>query len=142
MTQDQKHILLTTDFSEESFEAFAPVADLAKAMNAKVTLLYVLPTMDHHPTGSPFVSPVPMPSDAEQMERAEKDLEKLRGRFDPGVDLHVACKSGEEIPEVILDYVKQNAVDVIARATHAEEQLQRRIYEAFDGRYFSGRAVS
>ena len=39
------------------------VLDLARSLNARVTLLYALPSMDHHPTGTPFVSPVPIPSD-------------------------------------------------------------------------------
>ncbi len=125
MTQNKKHILLTTDFSEESFQAFEPVNDLAAALGAKVSLLYVLPSMDHHATGTPFVSPVPIPSDEQQLDLARKDMEKLRERFDSSIDLELVAQVGEEIPEVILNYADANGVDIIAICTHARRGLSR-----------------
>lgn len=124
MTADSKHFLLTTDFSEESFKAFGAVADLARPLKARVSLLYVLPSMDHHPTGSPFVSPVPIPTDAEHLARAVQDLEKLRDRFQ-GVDVTMHACAGEEIHEVITDFAVQNGVDIIAIASHGRSGLGR-----------------
>ncbi|MBK8980491.1 MAG: universal stress protein [Planctomycetes bacterium] len=125
MSHDRKHILLTTDLSEESFEAFGPVAELARAFGAKVTLLYVLPSIDHHPTGSPFISPVPIPSDAEQLERARRDLEQVRPRFASDIEVETDACTGEEIPLEILQYAQAKQVDIIALSTHARRGLSR-----------------
>lgn len=124
MTQDRKHILLTTDFSEESFKAFGTVLDLARSLNARVTLLYALPSMDHHPTGTPFVSPVPIPSDEEHLSRARQDLEKLRDRFD-GIDVTMDARAGEEVAEVICDYAVEHDVDIITIASHGRSGISR-----------------
>jgi nucleotide-binding universal stress UspA family protein len=125
MSEQSKQILLTTDFSEESYEAFAPVVELARSMNAKITLLYVLPSMDTHATGVPFMSPVPMPSDEDQLKRSLEDLEKLRPQFGEGVEVVMDARAGEEIPEVILEYAEEKNIDIIALSTHARRGLSR-----------------
>lgn len=124
MTEDRKHFLLTTDFSDESLEAFAPVIDFARATGARITVLYVLPALDDHPTGTPFVSPVPIPSDEEQLTRAREDLERLRDRF-AGIDLRLDARAGEEIHEVICGYASEHDVDLIALASHGRSGLSR-----------------
>lgn len=124
MADDRKHILLTTDFSEESFAAFEPVAELARCLDADVTLLYVLPAMDQRPTGLPFVSPVPIPSDEEHLERARQDLAKLSGRLE-GLDVHVEARAGEEIGEVVCACAKEIGAGLVALASHGRTGLRR-----------------
>ena len=120
----QKHILLTTDFSEESYRAFAPVIDLAEALGARITLLYVLPTMDHQPTGAPFVSPVPLPTDEELLQRARADLELLRDRF-AGVELRLEARVGDDIGDTIKACADELGVDLVALASHGRGGLSR-----------------
>lgn len=125
MTESRKHILLTTDFSEESFAAFGPVLELARSLPAKITLLYVLPAVGHHPHGAPFKSPVPVPTDAEHLARAREDLEALRGRFQ-GIELEVdAALAEDEIAERICERAEQVGAGIIALASHGGGGLRR-----------------
>ena len=96
MSDTPNHVLLSTDLSDESLDSIMPVCNLVKAMNGRVTLLYVQPTNVHHAIGSPFVSPVALPTDEEFVERAKKRLEELRPRFE-GVDVTMAVELGEDV---------------------------------------------
>ncbi len=125
MTAARKHILVTTDFSEESFAAFEPVARLARDIGARVTLLHTVPEVEARPTGTPFVSPVKIPTVEDQLPLALSDLEKLRPKFGAGVDLTVDATGGPSVREAILDYAEQHDVDILAMATHGRSGLRR-----------------
>jgi nucleotide-binding universal stress UspA family protein len=124
MTWQLEHILLTTDFSEESCAAFSTVVDLARRSGARITLLYVAPALDEVATGTPFVSPLPLPTDAEQIDQARNDLDALRDRF-AGVPVETAARVGEDVAEAICAEADERGVDLVAVATHGRSGLRR-----------------
>ena len=52
-----KHIVLTTDLSESSTRAFAPIGQLAQSLGARITLLHVLDSLEILPHGAPLAPP-------------------------------------------------------------------------------------
>ena len=125
MEQSQRHILVTTDLSEQSFVAFGPAIQLARDTGSKLTVLHALLEMDAHPTGSPFVSPVKIPTTEQQIELARRDLEKLRSKFPTDLDLTLDATAGPTVSEAITTYARDHGVDIIAISTHGRGGLRR-----------------
>lgn len=124
MSTSKKTVLVTTDLSDESFRAFPAASELARAIDGRIVLLYVLPTIDHRPTGTPFVSPVPIPTDAELTARAKVDLESARSHF-VDLDVDIQVRSSDDVDEQICDFAREQQVDYIVLATHGRSGLRR-----------------
>jgi nucleotide-binding universal stress UspA family protein len=111
------HILMTSDLSAESLRPCTPVATLARALGARITLLHVsedLPIAPLAATGEVLL----LPSDLqERMDSARAHLEKQRDLF-PGVDVEVDVISGVDAVHAILEYAEDKDVDLIALSTH------------------------
>lgn len=120
-----RHILLTTDFSEESMRAFEPVAELARALGAKITLLHAYTELLTVPHGYPYVPPVTVVNLAEQIARAEEELGQLRERLPEDLDVETAVESGGRIDEAICDYAKSHDVSLIAMSSHGRSGVRR-----------------
>jgi len=113
-----EHILVGTDLSSEGLECCTPVAELARSLGARVTLLHVVPTVSAIPHGAPLAPPVEEPGVAEDVDEARASLEVQRGRFGDGVEFTPVVVTARDVAEGIIDYAKDNGVDLIAVATH------------------------
>ena len=121
---DQKHVLFSTDLSDESLDSIPTIVEMVNLMNARLTVLYVLPSNVHHAIGSPFVSPIPLPTDEEFLDNARQRLEQMKPRFE-GCETALEVRLGEDVPETILDFAKERGADVLAMSTHARTGLSR-----------------
>lgn len=122
-----KHILLTTDLSEESMRAFAPAAQLAKDNGGRITLLHVVQDVHIAPHGAPLAPPISDPDVFGLVESAKKRLAEERSLLD--AEIEVTCKviQADEIGEAVADYANQNQVDLIALSTHGRTGFRRLI---------------
>ena len=77
-----KHILVTTDLSEESERAFLTVAELAKENNAEITLLNVVADLRVVPQSAPLAPPMTMMDIDQECKEAERRLAIQSKLFD------------------------------------------------------------
>ncbi|MDP6941244.1 MAG: universal stress protein [Planctomycetota bacterium] len=122
-----KHILVTTDLSEESGRAFGPIAELAKESGAKITLLHVLVDLRVAPVSAPLAPPVSVPDLDEEMAAAQKRLAIERSRFGNELDVNTDVVLGEDIPRAIAKWAKTHSVELIALSTHGRSGFKRMI---------------
>ncbi len=120
-----RHILLTADFSEESERAFEPVASLAKALNARVTLLHVV--QDQVMVVPPAVPTMPvMKMNPEEAASSARDkLEDLRARFAGAREVVVHAVVASDVAKSIVEQAVQLQADFIAMATHGHSGIKR-----------------
>lgn len=111
-------ILLTTDLSDESLRAFAPLASLAKANNASVTLLHVVEDAQITPRGAGFAAPISLPGAEEDVRRAEQWLDARANNAFAGLPVHVAVIRANNVGPAIAAYATEHGHDLIAMATH------------------------
>ena len=113
-----EHVLLTTDLSEEAMRPFGPVVELAKSMNARVTVLNVVQDIPVAPHGAPLAPPVSAPHMEREIDAARGALhDQCAGTFD-GVDLHMEVIGHSSPAKAIAEYADRNGVDLIALSTH------------------------
>lgn len=122
-----QHILLTTDLSEESTRAFAPAADLARKIGARVTLFHVVPDMLAVPYGAPLAPPPSLPDLSDQLEAAKARLTEFRELLGADIEVDVEVRSGERIARVVTDYAEEHGIGYIAMATHGRSGLRRMV---------------
>jgi nucleotide-binding universal stress UspA family protein len=121
-----KHVLIATDGSELAQKAVVHGFTLAKALDARVTVVTVT---DIYPTG-PY-SPIPLPSMIEHYEAAAvlKAANILGSVSDAAAKLGVACATmhvKDQTPaEGILDAARQNGCDLIVIASHGRRGMAR-----------------
>ncbi|WP_034384414.1 universal stress protein [Deinococcus sp. YIM 77859] len=114
-------ILVTTDASHLGNEALAHGASLARALHAKLTVLYI------HPDPLPTVAEayIYLPRDVaeqeEQMERVRADL----ARRVPGARLRIELAAGRLVPRLILEVAREEGADLIVMSTHGRSGLGR-----------------
>jgi universal stress protein A len=116
-----KHILVTTDFSDESIRAFGLAASLALRDGAKVTLLSVLEQLL-----DPSAAPWGAPSEAmvlqvreRQLEGAKKRLEQLRQEHFSALTVSTEVFFGNySSAQEIAGFAKANGVDLLVIASH------------------------
>ena len=116
-------IVLTTDLSDESKRAFAPVRVLAKKLGHSVTLLAVLEDLPFEPTGGGLMAVYP---DRKQVRQDwEKALGALTDEF--GRDLCKECVvlDAADVPRAIVEFAQREKADMIAMATHGRSGLRR-----------------
>jgi len=115
-------IVLTTDLSDESSRAFAPVADLAKRLQVPVTLLAVLEDTPFEPVagGMMAVYPDRLKLHADWEKRLKMMSEPLKDVCKKRVVLDAA-----DVAHAIVEYAKEHRADYIAMATHGRSGLRR-----------------
>ena len=111
-------ILLTTDLSDESLRAFAPLASLAKGQNAAVTLLHVVEDAPITPRGAGFAAPISLPGAEQDVRRAEEWLAARAGNALAGLPVEVTVVRAANVGEAISAYAAEHGFDLIAMATH------------------------
>jgi nucleotide-binding universal stress UspA family protein len=112
------HILAATDLSQDSLGCIAPVADLARSVGARITLLHVLEVHAAIPHGAGLAPPLSEFAAPETADIARQRLEERAKAFGPGLDVRTALVVSGDTAEEITRYADANAVDLIAVATH------------------------
>lgn len=115
-------IVLTTDLSQESQRAFAPVRELAERLGQEVTLIAILEDLPFEPTAGTMMAVYP--DRGELREGWEKRLKELAGEFgDKCTKTDVI--DAADVPNAICTYAQENGADYIAMATHGRSGLRR-----------------
>ena len=117
-------IVLTTDLSEESQRAFAPVCELAKRLQLKVTLVAVLEDIPFEPVGGNVMGVYP-----DRTQLHEDWQKKLAEMKEP---LGALCSDtvvldAADVSNAIVQYAQEHEADYIAMATHGRSGLKRLI---------------
>jgi nucleotide-binding universal stress UspA family protein len=111
------HILIPSDLSTEALRPCLPIAGMARALGARVTLLHVTVDMPIAGFAAPGES-LMVPSDLkERLAAARAHLEKQRPLFE-GLDVAIDVITGLDPAEQIVEYANENGVDLIAMSTH------------------------
>lgn len=119
------HILLTTDLSEPSARAFAPIAEMARAAGAKVTVLHVVNVHLVRAPGAPLAPPLSLPIDEEAVNAARAALPKWCAEHAPGLECSCAVVAATTVADAIVDESLDRGCDLIAMSTHGRSGLAR-----------------
>lgn len=122
-----RQILLLTDFSAESERAFAPAAQFADLLGARITLLHVVETAIALHAGPPS-APLSVSAAgvlAEREAEAHRRLLDLESRFPRGCEVTTALTRGPDAATAAAAFADKNDVDLIAMASHGRTGLRR-----------------
>lgn len=120
-----RHILVGTDLSQEARNRIPAMADLARALGARITLLHVVQTFEAVPHGSPFSPPLGPPANVKAMEAASAQLEERRSAFGSDIEIDTELVMGGDAAEAITAYAEAHDVDLIAVTTHGRTGFRR-----------------
>ena len=113
-----RHVLLTTDLSEESTRPYAPVQELARELGARITLLHVVLDLQVTPHGAPFAPPLSAPNVGEEVDKAERVLAEQRERFGEGLEVDTVVVAAPDVAPAICVWATEHSADLIATSTH------------------------
>ena len=120
-------IVLLTDFSEASTQAFAPVVELAERLNGRIKLVYVVQDLLAIPYGAPFAPPVSMPNpgiDAE-VKNAKKSMEEAVSKLGASVPVEGQVLVSDRVDKGVHERAEADEADLIALASHGRTGLRR-----------------
>ena len=121
-----KHILLTTDLSDDSLRAFESVAALARAAGGRVTLLCVVQDVILPPaTADALAMPLHAPEVEPKRSAAAERLCKLAEVHLPGLEVDCHAVVGGTPEEEICSVARERGCDLIAMSTHGRSGFQR-----------------
>ncbi len=116
-------IVLTTDLSEESKRAFAPLRMLARQLGLQVTLVAVLEDVPFEPTGGGLMAVYP---DRRQIRLDwEKALAAMAVEFGSDLCKVTVVLDAVDVPRAIVEYAHREKAAYIAMATHGRSGLRR-----------------
>lgn len=116
-------IVLTTDLSDESKRAFAPVRALAARLGLPVTLLSVLEDLPFEPTAGGLMAVYP---DRTQMKRDwEAAMQAAADAFGRDVCKQAVVVEAADVPRAIVEFAHAQKADYIAMATHGRSGIRR-----------------
>lgn len=120
-----KHILVATDLSQEAMSCVPAIADLARSVNGRITLLHVVEGFAARPRGAPLAPPLSPADDTESTQAARAKLEERRAAYGADLTIDVKLVSGDDAAQEITAYAHANDVDLIAVTTHGRTGLKR-----------------
>jgi len=120
-----KHILLTTDLSEEAQRSFEPARALAEKLGARLTLLHVIESITKVASGGMFATPVAAIDPEQEREIALGKLAKQREEFGPELEVDTEVLASANVAAAIADFADSHGVDLIALSTHGYSGLRR-----------------
>jgi len=120
-----KHILITTDLSDEATRAFNPAAALARESGARVTLLHVVPELLAVPHGAMLAPRMSSPSAQEERNSALIGLKKQSVKLGNGFRVDLEVTLGLDLSESIAEYAQEHDVDLVVMSTHGRSGLRR-----------------
>src|SRR5688572_18744963 len=116
-----RKILLATDFSAYSWQAFAPAADLARRLGAFIDLVNCLVYPPAEANGSR--------EDLRRLHRRNLELQADDPVF-RGVPVTAYLLEGEG-PKTVVDYAVQRRTDLIVQSSHGLPGMKRLFLESF-----------
>jgi nucleotide-binding universal stress UspA family protein len=116
-------IVLTTDLSDESKRAFAPVRMLAKQLNLRVSMLAVVENLPFEATGGGLMAVYPDPVQVKQ--EWQKVLAGLADQFGRDLCDETVVLEAADVPRAIVDFAHKKKADFVAMATHGRSGLRR-----------------
>lgn len=119
-----RHVLLTTDLSEEALRAFEPVLELAKTLGARITALHVVQDVQVAPHGAPLAPMASMPDLPRQIKEFREVLEKQCATL-RGVEVKAEVTSHQSPAKGIVEYAEEHDVDLVALSTHGRTGFRR-----------------
>jgi len=125
VTEKRSHIVLLTDYSDESTRAFEPTARLAAKLGAKVSLLHVVPDLRVIPYGAMLAPPQSAPDLDENVKAAEEHMADMRKMLPADLDVTTEVIAGERIEKTVSDFAEQHDADFIALASQGRTALRR-----------------
>jgi nucleotide-binding universal stress UspA family protein len=111
-------ILLTTDLSDASLHAFAPLAALAEAQGSRVTLLHVVEDRPMIPHGAPMAPRQSAPGVVDDTAHARAWVEEHARELSDTMVIDTVVVRSPKVAEAITEYAAQGDFDLIAMATH------------------------
>jgi nucleotide-binding universal stress UspA family protein len=114
-----RHVLVGTDFSEDSQAALLAGRDLARASGAKLTLMHV------YPPGMQALGAAGMDENMALGHDVHEALGRLKDKVTGVVDVHVALVADTMPAAVLLDYASANGVDLIVLGAHGHGAARR-----------------
>ena len=119
-------ILLSTDLSQESERAFAPVVELAKTFGASLCIVHVVEDLPITPHGAPLAPPVHSPSLELEQAEARKHLdEQTKILEETGVPFEKVVIAGPSVSQAVVDYADGHDCDLIALSSHGRSGFKR-----------------
>lgn len=120
-------ILLPTDFSADSERAFAPTAQFAELLGARIVLLHVVETAIAPSAGPPLAASAASAAGALAVREAEarRRLLDIATRLPRACEARPALVRGADAASAVVAFAEQNGVDLIAMASHGRTGLRR-----------------
>jgi universal stress protein A len=119
-------ILITTDLSEGAKAAFQVARKQAEAFNAELTLLAVVEDPAKAALAYALEFPVSPDKDIQiqLIEKVKSDLEDLSKQYFQGLNIKVVVLTATKATHTeIINYAKENKIDLIVMATHGRTGL-------------------
>lgn len=120
-----RHILLTSDLTDEGFDAFAPAFELARELGARVTLLHVVDDGFIPPPGATIAPAMAPPNLTTLVKDAEHALARLVERTPDDLDVAGVVVAGDSASRLVCEYAATHDVDLIALSTHGRSGFRR-----------------
>jgi len=118
-----KKILVPLDGSDLAKKALEHAEKLAKIFDSEIILFQVVPFMPIY--GSPEMV-TPLIIDEKQREMAERYLATLTEELEKnGLKASATVRTGQHVAVEIIDFAKENGVDLIIMNTHGRSGLTR-----------------
>jgi nucleotide-binding universal stress UspA family protein len=119
------HILVATDLSKEAMSCIPAVADLARSVGARITLLHVVESYAAIPHGAPLAPRLEQPVNPKAMEEARRHLEERRAHYGSDIQIDLELVPGGDPAKAIATYADTHGVDLVAVTTHGRTGLRR-----------------
>lgn len=121
-----KHILLTSDLSDESQRAFGPAGELAELYGAKVTILHVIQTLTNVEAEGVVAAAWAATSDPEvEKMSALGALEEQAKALPDGVEVSVHVTTSRKVDQAVADFAEEKGADMIVLSTHGRSGVRR-----------------
>lgn len=122
-----KRILVTLDGSEVAEEVIPYALDIGEKMGSEVVLLRVSPPVQVLEEDGKIISTID-----QEMERVAADYNQYLNRIAfqfraKGLKVLTAVRFGDAAEEIV-EYAKENGVDLIAMCTHGRSGIRRWVY--------------
>ncbi len=119
-----RHILLTTDLSDDARRAYGVASDLAREHGAKITLLHVVEAARAIPHGAPFAPPMPAPGVETLVDDAKAELRDIAASIS-GVTVETDAVIAGEVAVAIDAEADSRGCDLIVLSTHGRSGVRR-----------------